>query len=257
MLIPMGESLFRSSLYSTAKASLRFTFAKIAYFREPTIRYRNMVTLQIVLIVLGAYLLGSIPTAVWLGKFLHGVDVREHGSHNAGATNTIRVLGVKSGVAVLLIDILKGFAAVSLGAIVQGHFGQADHYSTYCILLGICAVLGHIFPVFAHFRGGKGVATMAGVVLALQPWAFLCALGIFAVVLLLTRYVSLGSTTAGVSYPFILYFVFHEHSTPYVVFSICVALLLLSTHRRNIKRLLNGTESKFKPTSKGSLGGKR
>lgn len=212
-----------------------------------------MITLSTVLIPLAAYLLGSIPTAVWLGKSLHGVDVREHGSHNAGATNTIRVLGVKTGVAVLLIDILKGFLAVSLAGFVKDTIHPEDYYSSYRILLGVCAVLGHIFPLFANFRGGKGVATMAGVVLAMQPWACLCALGIFSVVLLTTRYVSLGSITAGATYPLTLYFVFQERSTPYILFSGCVALLLIYTHRKNIKRLLNGTESRFKPTARGSL----
>ena len=201
-----------------------------------------------------AYLLGSIPTAVWIGKRFYGIDVREHGSHNAGATNTIRVLGLRTGLIVFAIDLAKGYCAVSLG-LLAGWLGSSPQLHTLLgIGLGLAAIAGHIFPLFAGFRGGKGVATICGVALALHPWAALCALGVFAVVLIATRYVSLGSMLAGLSYPIFLFFVFQSRNIPLLVFGCVVALLLLLTHRANIKRLLRGEESRFKPSGKGTMG---
>lgn len=201
-----------------------------------------------------AYLLGSIPTAVWVGKLFFHVDVREHGSKNAGATNTIRTLGLPAGLAVFAIDVLKGFAATNLYRILLAWGGgDVSLWSLYAIIFGVCAVVGHIFPVFAGFRGGKGVATLCGVVLALHPLATLCALGVFAVVLATTRYVSLGSLTAGLSFPLFLFFLFHVRELPLLIFAATVALLLFITHRANIGRLLHGTESRFAPKRKGSV----
>lgn len=207
----------------------------------------------VALLVLG-YLLGSIPTAVWIGRRFHGVDVREHGSHNAGATNTIRVLGLPTGLAVFVLDVLKGFAAVKLALLATWLPHGGDSFILLSIALGVMAFLGHLFPVFAGFRGGKGVATLCGVVLALHVWPALCALGVFSFVLLITRYVSLGSMLAGLSYPLWLYFVFGERRLPMLIFGVSAALLLLFTHRSNIKRLVRGEESKFAPRHRGSLG---
>jgi acyl-phosphate glycerol 3-phosphate acyltransferase len=194
--------------------------------------------------------MGSIPTAVWLGKVFFGIDVREYGSKNAGATNTIRTLGLPTGLLVFAIDLLKGFGAASLYHFLPVDF--AISWSLCAISFGIFAVLGHIFPVFAHFRGGKGVATLCGVVFALHPLATLCALGVFALVLVISRYVSLGSMLAGISFPFFLFFLFRVRDLPLLIFAIVVALLLLFTHRKNIGRLLSGTESRFSPKRKGA-----
>ena len=201
------------------------------------------------LLVIAAYLLGSIPSAVWIGKRYYGIDVREHGSRNAGTTNTLRVLGRRAALAVFVLDVAKGFVAVSLG-----HFSTymqgSDAMFTFKIALVAAAVLGHIFPVFAGFRGGKGVATLAGAVLGVYPPAVLLCVVTFLIVLIFTHYVSLGSMIAGVMFPIYTVFVFKEHSVSLIVFGCVVALLLLITHRKNIRRLLGGTESKtylFKP----------
>ena len=203
-----------------------------------------------------AYLLGSIPTAVWIGKSFFRIDVREHGSKNAGATNTIRTLGLTVGLIVFAIDVLKGYLSTTLALLlffVAPPPSTSLSVSLFAIVFGICAVVGHIFPVFAGFRGGKGVATLCGVVLGLHPLATLCALGVFALVLALTRYVSLGSMTAGISFPLFLFFLFSVRDLPLIIFSILIALLLLVTHRANIKRLITHTESRFSPKRKGTL----
>jgi len=213
----------------------------------------GITVLYVVALAIVAYLLGSIPTAVWVGKAFFKIDVREYGSKNAGATNTIRTLGLPAGLAVFAIDLLKGFAATSLyRALLHLEPALSTSWSLFAILFGICAVLGHIFPLFAGFRGGKGVATLCGVVFALHPLATLCALGVFAVVLIATRYVSLGSMTAGVSFPLFLVFLFGVRDLPLIIFAITVAVLLFVTHRKNIGRLLNHTESRFAPKRKGS-----
>lgn len=209
-----------------------------------------------VLFAVVAYLLGSIPTAVWIGKNFFRIDVREHGSKNAGATNTIRTLGLAVGLIVFAIDVLKGYLSTTLALllfVVAPPPSTSLSVSLFAIVFGICAVVGHIFPVFAGFRGGKGVATLCGVVLGLHPLATLCALGVFALVLALTRYVSLGSMTAGISFPLFLFFLFNVRDLPLIIFSILIALLLLVTHRANIKRLITHTESRFSPKRKGAL----
>lgn len=191
-----------------------------------------------------AYLLGSVPTAVWTGRLFHGIDVREHGSGNAGATNVMRVLGVRTGVPVLLIDMLKGWAAVRLLRLQPGIGPGEEMFILLSILLGIMAVIGHIFPVFAGFRGGKGVATISGVCFALHPAATAAALGIFILVLLLSKYVSLGSIAAGISFPVWVIVVFRSPSVSLWVFSMVAAVLLIITHRKNIQRLSAGKENK-------------
>lgn len=209
--------------------------------------------LYVVALAVVAYLLGSIPTAVWVGKAFFKIDVREYGSKNAGATNTIRTLGLPTGLLVFAVDLLKGFAATSLYRILV-HLDPtlAADWSLYAILFGICAVLGHIFPLFAGFRGGKGVATLCGVAFALHPLATLCALAVFALVLIATRYVSLGSMLAGLSFPLFLWFLFSVRELPLIIFAVVVALLLLVTHRKNISRLIHHTESRFAPKRKGA-----
>ena len=196
-----------------------------------------------IFLIMTAYLLGSIPSAVWIGKRFHGIDVREHGSHNAGATNTLRVLGSRAALVVFAMDVLKGFLAVML-AHLSGYFSGSDYMFNLKIALVAAAVLGHIFPIFANFKGGKGVATLAGATLGVHPHAVLICLAIFIIILLITHYVSLSSICAGVCFPFVLFFVFGERSETLMIYSVVVAGLLIFTHRKNIKRLLAGTESK-------------
>ena len=199
-----------------------------------------------------AYLLGSIPTAVWIGKAFHGIDVREHGSGNAGATNTIRVLGWKTGIPVLIIDLAKGW----LAAMLPVFLGIAPHGSALLtdlqILTGLIAILGHIFPIYAGFRGGKGVATVAGAMLAIHPLLTLSSFGVFLIVLLLTGIVSVSSMSMGIAFPILLFTLFDTPSLIFKIFSVFVATALIVTHRNNIKRLLKGEEKKLfgKPPSR-------
>ena len=192
-----------------------------------------------------AYLLGSVATAVWVGKIFHGVDVREHGSGNAGATNVIRVLGWKTGVPVLLIDILKGWMATMLPVFFSLAGNGTALLTNLQILAGVMVILGHIFPVFAGFRGGKGVATIFGVLLAVNPLLTLSCFGVFLTVLLLTGYVSVSSMSAGIAFPVLLFLVFNSPSVLFKIFSLIVAVGMIITHRKNISRLLKGEESKL------------
>ncbi|MGV3502363.1 MAG: glycerol-3-phosphate 1-O-acyltransferase PlsY [Adhaeribacter sp.] len=199
-----------------------------------------------VFILLAAYLIGAIPTAVWVGKSFYGVDVRQHGSGNAGATNTFRVLGKKPGAFVMAVDIFKGWAATSLAhVLVLSEAIAPDQLILFKIILGVLAVLGHIFPVYAGFKGGKGVATLMGMVLAIHLPAALICLGIFLVVLLLFKYVSLGSMIAAISFPLLLLLPrFHPDEPLLIVFGFLLSLMVVLTHKKNIGRLLQGQESK-------------
>ncbi len=194
--------------------------------------------------ILVAYFLGSIPTSVWWGKSFFDIDVREFGSGNAGATNTMRVLGKKAGLAVLIIDILKGTSAVML-AYISDFATNSTPFINYQIALGLAAVLGHIFPLFAGFRGGKGVATLLGIALAMEPQIAGLSLIVFLLVLVIFKYVSLASMAAGLSFPIILLTLFPERPVSMITFSILVAVLLIITHKKNIQKLLKNQESKF------------
>lgn len=200
--------------------------------------------LSILLILTTAYLLGSIPTAVWIGKWKYGIDVREHGSMNAGATNTFRVLGKRPGLWVLTIDILKGVMSTVLPVLIVGNLdeGLIIKLKIACAFL---AVFGHLFPIFAGFRGGKGVATSLGVVIGIMPLAAALALGVFLLVFLSTRYVSLGAISAAVFFPLILRFVLRVDSVWLLSFGVIVSSMVIISHRKNVKRLLNGEESKM------------
>lgn len=202
-------------------------------------------SITIISLLLVAYLLGSIPSAVWIGKRFHGIDVREHGSGNAGATNTFRVLGKKAGIPVLLLDILKGFVAVRLVFIQFDYTADQEvQFINLKLAFGFCAVLGHIFPIFAGFRGGKGIATLLGIVLGVHPEAALCSLGLFVVVLTVTKYVSLGSMMAGIAFPLFCAFVFNNRVPSLLIFSSVVAILIVITHQKNIIRLMQNSENK-------------
>jgi glycerol-3-phosphate acyltransferase PlsY len=206
-----------------------------------------MMSIYSISAVLLAYLFGSIPSAVWIGQAFYGVDVREYGSGNAGATNVFRVLGKKAGLVVMTIDILKGFTATKLayfiGLSVTGP-QDSSQFINYQLALGLTAVVGHLFPIFAGFRGGKGVATLFGMILAVNlPAALLCVL-VFVVVLLVTKYVSLSSICAGFTFPLGIIFIFHSTIKTEVLYSMCVCVLVLVTHQKNLERLLKGKESK-------------
>jgi len=192
-----------------------------------------------------AYLLGSIPTSVWVGKHFHGIDVREHGSGNAGATNVIRVIGWKTGIPVMIIDVAKGWFAAYLPVLLKLAEPGSGVLTTLQIIAGLFAITGHVLPVFAGFRGGKGVGTTFGVLLSLHAILTLSCLGVFLVVLLITGYVSVSSMSAGVAFPILLFTVFYTPSVVFKIFSVFIAVALVITHRKNIRRLLNGEESKF------------
>lgn len=199
-----------------------------------------------IIALLIAYLLGSIPTAVWISKWFYKIDIREHGSGNSGATNTFRVLGKKAGIPVLLVDVFKGWAAVMMAIFATEAPAHSQDFVNIQIVLGVTAVIGHIFPIWAAFRGGKGIATLFGVILAVHPYACLLAAGVFLIVFLVSHYVSLGSICAGIAFPFITIFIYGNDIVPsMVVFSCLVAILILITHQKNIERLLRREESKI------------
>jgi glycerol-3-phosphate acyltransferase PlsY len=205
-----------------------------------------MLTVSSVSALILAYLCGSIPTAVWIGQAFYGVDVREYGSGNAGATNTFRVLGKKAGIPVMLIDILKGWTATNLayfiGVSTTGAYNSVS-YTNYALALGVAAVMGHLFPIFAGFRGGKGIATLFGMILAIHLHAALLCVGVFIIVLLITKYVSLSSITAGFVYTIGVTFIFPSNRS-IVIYGMCIFILILVTHQKNIERLLKRKESK-------------
>ncbi|QKG53240.1 glycerol-3-phosphate 1-O-acyltransferase PlsY [Hymenobacter sp. BRD67] len=204
--------------------------------------------LYIIPALLAAYLLGSIPTALWVGRaFFNLADIREHGSGNAGATNTFRVLGKKAGTFVLLVDAFKGFAAAYFlpNFLLSQGLITPENLFYYRLACGVLAVVGHIYPVLAGFRGGKGVATILGMMLAIAPATVGVALLVFLTVLSTTRYVSLSSMTAGVAFAF-LQFLHLDGPIPslQIWFGFLLALMLIYTHRANIGRLRAGTESR-------------
>jgi len=198
------------------------------------------------LILIGcAYLIGSIPTALIISRRFFGIDIREYGSGNMGATNTFRVLGSKYGTIVMVIDILKGIIAASLYELLPFYGGDELQRTNFIIGLGMASVIGHIFPIFANFKGGKGVATLFGMVLALQPVVALSCVGVFLFVLYLTRYVSLSSILAALMLPICVLWIWNENEVLYRVFTLLVALLVIFTHQKNIGRILRGVESRI------------
>lgn len=199
--------------------------------------------MNIAILLVLAYLIGSIPTAVWVSKRVFGIDIREHGSGNAGATNTFRILGSKAGTAVMLIDMMKGFVAVKL-ALLSPYAMHTEQSINLQVFLGLFAVVGHIFPIWAEFRGGKGIATLFGMILAIQPTVAVSMVGVFMLMLYMTRYVSLSSITASIAFPVMIFFIFREPELSYRIFAIATACLVVLTHHKNINRLINGSESK-------------
>ena len=193
-----------------------------------------------------AYLIGSLPSAVWLGQAYQGIDVRDFGSGNAGATNTFRVLGTKAGIFVMALDIFKGLTAVTLATVwMQLGFIAESQIVLYKLIFGISAVLGHIFPIYIGFRGGKGVATLLGMVLGINPLVAATCIAMFLIVLLLTKYVSLGSIIGTLTFPVMLMITDIEpNDLLLIVFGFTFFLVVLFTHKRNVQRILNGTENK-------------
>lgn len=210
----------------------------------------NHTTLLIVQCIL-AYLVGSIPTAVWYGKVFFGIDVREHGSGNAGATNTLRTLGKKAGITVLLIDFAKGLGAASLVYLDTIPMSNTEMLNMK-MLLGALAVLGHVYPVFAGFKGGKGIATLIGLVTAMSGWLALCCFLTFVIIVSITKYISLGSMVSALLSPIFVGLIYDWQQPTFLYFCIAIGILVVYTHRTNIGRLKSGTESKFsfnkKPT---------
>ncbi len=191
-----------------------------------------------------AYLLGSIPSAVWIGKiFYNNIDVRDHGSGNAGFTNAMRVLGLKAGIPVLFFDIAKGFFAVYIFFLFPESVITGFTQQLFPIILGLLALVGHIFPVLAQFRGGKGVATGAGLLLSLYPLGAGLALGTFLIILFISRYVSLSSIIASLSFPIWVILWYPGKNISLLVFSFFLSSMIIFTHRKNIGRLMRGEEN--------------
>jgi acyl phosphate:glycerol-3-phosphate acyltransferase len=198
------------------------------------------------LLIIIAYLIGSIPTALIISKKFFGVDIRDYGSGNMGATNTFRVLGSKYGTVVMILDILKGAIAVALYNFMPYYFNTEHELwrTNFMIGLGLAAVLGHIFPIYANFKGGKGVATLFGMLLAMQPIVAISCVGVFLLVLYLTRYVSLSSILAALFLPICVLWIWNENEVLYRIFALIVAALVIFTHQKNIGRILRGVESR-------------
>lgn len=209
-----------------------------------------------------SYLVGSVPSSIWVGKLVKGVDIRDHGSGNAGATNTFRLLGWRPGVSVLAIDFFKGFVSslwisqlayhIGAGPVTLFEFWSIDPFLS--ITCGIAAVVGHMFPLYANFDGGKGMATAAGMLCGIEPVSVGIAASVFLIVLLTSRYVSLASLVAAFVYPLVLVALRYGYGWDIdgsiLIFAAIIGLAIIIKHKGNIKRLLNGTENKvssFRP----------
>jgi acyl phosphate:glycerol-3-phosphate acyltransferase len=209
------------------------------------------------IIVILSYLVGSVPTSIIVSKFAKGIDIRNHGSGNAGGTNVMRVLGWKHGFLVILLDALKGALAVVIvarlyfGPLPFANVSPFDDFTLVQIIAGISAVIGHVWTVFAGFRGGKGIATGLGMLLMLITVEMLIAVGVFILVVTISKYVSLGSLIATISIPVSLILrenVFNEHINGYntiLPFVIFLTIFIIYTHRKNVVKIFNGTESKL------------
>ena len=206
-----------------------------------------MPTLEIILLVSLAYLTGAFPSAVWIGKTFYNIDVREFGSGNAGATNTFRVLGIRAGIPVLLFDIFKGWLAVYYVHLIPDASSLSPElFFENQLAFGIAAVIGHLFPIYTGFRGGKGIATMLGLLIGLEPYAALFSFGVFVLVFLISKYVSLGSMIGSFAFPFFVMFMLNSTNESLTLFAIFVPILSLITHQKNIERLIRREETKVK-----------
>jgi len=205
-----------------------------------------MLTTETLLFVLLAYLTGAFPSAVWVGKTFYKIDVREFGSGNAGATNTFRVLGKKAGIPVLIMDIFKGWLSVNYISFLTNIPQSAEAVFETQLAFGIAAVIGHLFPVYTGFRGGKGIATLLGLLIGLHAVAALYSILVFVVVFLISKYVSLGSILASIAFPVLVILILGSTNVSLNLFAFFVPILSLITHQKNIERLLRGEETKVK-----------
>ena len=205
-----------------------------------------MIELEYIYFILIAYLLGSFPSAILIGKIFYKIDVREFGSGNAGATNTFRVLGKKAGLPVLFLDVLKGFLSVNLIAFLDLIPFSIDGIFELQLTFGIAAVIGHLFPVFTGFRGGKGIATLLGILIGIHSTAAICSSLVFIIIFLIFKFVSLASIIASLSFPVLIYLLSDSTPNSLIIFSIFVPVLSLITHQKNIERLVKGEETKAK-----------
>ena len=209
-----------------------------------------MITIEIILFTLLSYLTGAFPSAVWVGKTFYNTDVREYGSGNAGATNTFRVLGKGAGIPVLFMDVFKGWLAVQYVSFLSNSFVLEQDFPELFfenkLAFGIAAVIGHLFPIYTGFRGGKGIATMLGLLIGLQPLAALFSFVVFVVVFLISKYVSLASVIASFAFPIFVILVLGSINPSLNLFAIFVPILSLITHQKNIERLVRGEETKIK-----------
>ena len=205
-----------------------------------------MIEQEYIFLIILSYLTGAFPSAVLIGKIFFKTDVREFGSGNAGATNTFRVLGRKAGIPVLVLDVFKGWLAVNYIFFISSLSNNLDIVFEQQLVFGIAAVIGHLFPIYTGFRGGKGIATLLGLLLGIQPIAALLSSIVFIIVFFISRYVSLSSIFAAIAFPIIIYFLSDSTDVSLIIFSIFVPLIALITHQKNIERLLKGEEVKVK-----------
>jgi acyl phosphate:glycerol-3-phosphate acyltransferase len=200
---------------------------------------------MIVVVIIIAYLLGSLPSAVLVGKLFYNTDVREHGSGNAGATNTFRVLGKKAGIIVFILDFGKGVLAASMPQLLSLSQTSVLSLTQLQLLCGLCVVVGHIFPLFAGFRGGKGVATTFGVFVAVFPISALICVALFFILLIFFHFVSVGSIIAIAAYLPLSVILYHEKNLLSIIVMLTYTLIIIIMHRKNIERLMSGTENKM------------
>tara|TARA_B110000114_G_scaffold172476_1_gene199194 strand:- start:340 stop:969 length:630 start_codon:yes stop_codon:yes gene_type:complete len=205
-----------------------------------------MLTTETLLFILLAYLTGAFPSAVWVGKTFYKIDVREFGSGNAGATNTFRVLGKKAGIPVLIMDIFKGWLSVNYISFLTNIPESAEAIFEIKLAFGIAAVIGHLFPIYTGFRGGKGIATLLGLLIGLHAVAALYSILVFVIVFIISKYVSLGSIIASIAFPILVILILGSTNVSLNLFAFFVPILSLITHQKNIERLLRGEETKVK-----------
>ena len=206
-----------------------------------------MISFDIIILLILSYLTGAFPSAVWYGRTFYNVDVREYGSGNAGATNTFRVLGKNAGIPVLFMDVFKGWLSVNyIFLINSSNVFSPELLFENQLAFGIAAVIGHLFPIYTGFRGGKGIATMLGLLIGLQPYAAFFSLILFVIILFVFRYVSLASMIASLAFPFFVMIILSSTNEPLNLFAIFVPILSLITHQKNIERLIRKEETKVK-----------
>ena len=204
-----------------------------------------MLTTETLLFILLAYLMGAFPSAVWVGKTFYKIDVREFGSGNSGATNTFRVLGKKAGIPVLIMDIFKGWLSVNYISFLTNIPESAEAVFEIKLAFGIAAVIGHLFPIYTGFRGGKGIATLLGLLIGLHAVAALYSILVFVIVFFTSKYVSLGSIIASIAFPILVILILGSTNVSLNLFAFFVPILSLITHQKILKGCLGGRNQKL------------